>query len=244
MVKNLFKKRNILDVFDKSITSKAIGEDLEFIGLNISKKTYSTIKIYISLLAPLIYMLISIVTIEDKNYLLLALYSLTIFLIIFIFTDFIIRVIVKFTQLRVRFEFVNFLGAWSRNIELGANFISSLEKSSELVQGTLKKLINDLIKDIHASTPLNVAIAKFGQACRDKELIDFCQSMASDIKDGADVTKYIIDTNKRIQNDKVNIINANTNNWQMVLSTLTGIIIFFSFAVYLMLHAIQAFQTT
>lgn len=240
LVKNLFKETNILDFFDQNLTSKALGDDLDFIGLNITKKAYTTIKSYVSVLIPAIYILISFATMPHVNILHLSLYAIAIFLTLFIVTDIAIKFIAQLTQLNLRFEFIGFLGAWARNIELGANVIASLEKSTEIVKGTLQRQVIQLVSDIHASTPVDKAIIKFGQACRDKEIKDFCQSMAIDIKDGADITKYIVDTNKRIQNDKANIINANTKTWHVILSSLTGIIIFFSFATYLMLYTIQS----
>lgn len=239
LVKNLFKEADIIDFFDRNITAKTLGDDLDYIGFKISKKAYSTIKLYLALIVPIIYILISVLTLNKVNYLFLGLYSFIIFVMLFTVPDMFVKIAVKFTMLNIRFEFINFLGAWSRNIQLGSNFIASLEKSANLINGALKQQVIYLISDIKASTPIDVAIRKFGQSCRDKEIIGFCDSMANDLRDGADITNYVIDVNKRIQNDKAQLINTNTKTWKVVLSILTGIIIFFSFAVYLMLYVTQ-----
>ncbi len=239
LVINLFKERNITQFIDQTMNAKRIGDDLEFVGLNLSRQSYTIIKLYCSICIPLVYFAISISIIEKINHLSLVGYSLAMFIIIFSIPDMCISGFAKLIQNEMRFEFINFLGGWARNLQLGGNFISSISKAGEITRGPLRIQIKKMLDNINASTPIETALVSFGQGCRDREIQEFCNSMALDIREGADMTNYIIETSKRIQSEKANIINANTQKWMVALSTLTGFLIFASFSIYLMLEVLN-----
>lgn len=239
LVKNLFRESYFIDRIDKLFTNKKIMSDMEYIGLNITTKQYTIIKIYLSLILSASYMLLGFV-VDGYISLITSLITALILVVVLLGTGLGVKACVAISKANIRYEFVNFLGTWSRNIELGSNLISSLEKSCNLVKGSLYIHADYLMKDIKASQPVHVAIKRFGVSCRDSKIIEFCNTMESDIRDGVDITQYIVDTNRRIQNDKATLIENNTEAWTIVLSGLVGTLIFFSFAIYLMLFTLNS----